>query len=114
MNLAGRPTNPGDLRTSITLQSRTVATDAGGFQTVTYADIAIVLSKWENVHGTEAWQTSTIGAEMAATVTIRYNASVDTTCYVLKGADRYEIVSMDDIRDRHEYMELKVKRLVGG
>lgn len=114
MNLNGRPTNPGDLRTSIKVQKRSVTTDAGGFQTVAWTDVATVWCKWENVHGSEAWQANTIGAEMAATVLIRYEANVDTTCCVLKDTERYEIVSMDDIRDRHEYIELKVKRMVGG
>jgi len=114
MNLNGRPTNPGDLRTAITLQSRSVSTDAGGFQTVTWAKIADAWCKWENVHGSEAWQANTIGAEQAATVLIRYNALVNETCAILKGTERFEIVSIDDIRERHEYMELKVRRMEGG
>jgi hypothetical protein len=33
---------------------------------------------------------------------------------VLKGTNRYEIVSIDDIQERHEYLELKVKKMRSG
>ena len=35
----------------------------------------------------------------------------DETCAVLLGSVRYEIVSIDDVRQRHEYLELKVKSI---
>lgn len=114
MNLNGKTFNPGDLRKSVKLQRRVVTTGTGGFQTVTWTDIATVWAKWENVHGSEAWAANSLQAEQPATVTIRYRSDVDTTCAVLKGSDRYEIVSMDDIRERHEYIELKVKRITVG
>lgn len=114
MNLNGKVTNPGELRTKVTLQRRTVTTLAGGFQKPAREDIATVWAKWENVHGSEAWQAANLHASQAATVTIRYRADVDTTCYVMLGSQVYEIVSMDDVRNRHEYIELKVRRVVEG
>ena len=114
MNLNGTPTNPGQMRTSVTLQRRTATSDDGGFMIPAWADIAVVWAKWVNVHGSEAWAAYTAQAGQAATVTIRYRAGVDLTCAVLKGTDRYEIISMDDIQERHEYIELKVKRMAEG
>ena len=114
MELNGKVTNPGEMRTKITLQARTVSEDAGGFETPTWSTIATVWSKWINVHGSEAWTAQSVQAEQPATVTIRYKSGIDTTCSVLKGLERFEIVSIDDIRERHEYLELKVRRVRSG
>jgi len=107
--IGGRVINPGELRTMVTLQSRAKASDTGGFQSPIWSTIATVWAKWTGVHGAEAWTAQTVQAQRAATVLIRYLAGVDETCAVLLGADRYEIVSMDDIQAVHEYIELKVK-----
>jgi SPP1 family predicted phage head-tail adaptor len=114
MNLNGKPTNPGDLRVPVTLQKRTVTSETGGFQTPTWSNIANVWAKWVGVHGSEAWAAQSITAQAAATVTIRYRAGIDKTCAVLLGSDRYEIVSIDDIHMKHEYLELKVTRMEAG
>ncbi len=114
MNLDGKVTNPGELRTQITLQRRTVTTNAGGFQAPAWSNIGSVYCKWVNAHGSEVWSAAAAGAEQPATVFIRYNEELDTTCAVLLNSVRFEIVSIDDIRERHEYMELKVKRMREG
>jgi SPP1 family predicted phage head-tail adaptor len=100
---------PGELRTPVTLQSRIETADAGGFTSQSWSTIAAVMAKWTGVHGSEAWTAQTVEAERAATVLIRYLAGVDETCAVLLGSDRYEIVSIDNIQQRNEYLELKVK-----
>ena len=109
MILNGRMINPGELRTPVTLLGRTINSDAGGFQSPVRSTIATVLCKWTGVHGSEAWTAQTVEAERAATVLIRYLAGMDETCAVLLGSDLYEIVSIDDIQQRHEYLELKVR-----
>ena len=114
MNLNGKTTNPGELRTSIVLERATLVEGAGGFKKKTFATIATVLARWKNVHGAEVWAAESIQAAQPATVLIRYRADVDVTCAVSRGAERYQIVSMDDIENRHEYIEMKVSRLVNG
>lgn len=114
MNINQRTTNPGELNQSVTLQNRVITADAGGFQVKSWTNIAVVWAKWRNVHGSEAWQAQAIEAEGAATVTIRYRSDVDETCAVLKGTERYEIVSLDDIQEHNEYIELKVRRVREG
>lgn len=114
MNLNSRVTNPGELRTPITLEPATMSQDTGGFQTQGQGTSINVLAKWTNVHGTEVWAAQMRGAIKPATVLIRYQASLEETWTVLKGSDRYDIVSIDDIQERHEYMELKVKRVGSG
>jgi len=110
MKIGANTTNPGELRTSISLQRRSNTTDAGGFPVETWSTIATVWAKWVNVHGQEAWIAQTAQAGQAATVTIRYRSDIDPTCAVLKGSDRWEIISMDNVQERGEYLELKVIR----
>ncbi len=114
MNLNGKPTNPGEMRVPVTLQKRTVVMNAGGFPTPVWSNIAVVMAKWTNVHGSEVWAASQARAVQPASVWIRYRADLDTTCAVLKGSLRYEIVSMDNVQERNEYIELKVQRMAGG
>lgn len=113
MKIGDRITNPGELRTKVTLLRRSIATDSGGFQTAVMETIANVWAMWENVHGQEVWAAA-VHAQQAATVLVRYRSDLDETCYVRKGSMVYEIVSLDNIRERGEYIELKVKRFVEG
>ncbi len=114
MILNGKPINPGDLRTRIDLQKRTVPADAGGAQVPSWATQATIWARWENAHGQEAWIAQSVQAEAPATVLIRYYAGLEPTWAILKGSDRYEIVSVDDIQERREYMELKVRQMRPG
>ncbi len=114
MILSGRPINPGEMRTSVALQKRTVPADAGGAQVPSWATQATVWARWENVHGQEAWVAQSVQAEAPATPLIRYYAGLGPTWAILKDGVRYEIVSVDDIQERHEYMELKVRRMRPG
>lgn len=114
MIIGNRMTNPGELRTRVTLLRRTMTADPGGAQVPGTAVIGQAWVRWENVHGSEVWQAAAVAAEKAATVLLRYQPGLDTTCLVQLGSEIYEVVSVDDIQQRHEYMELKVKRWVEG
>jgi len=109
MIIGTKVTNPGELRTQISLEPRTVSQDAGGFQTTGQGTTVVVRSKWTNVHGSEVWAAQAQQALKPATVLIRYQADLNETWTVLKGTQRYEILSIDDIGERHEYQELKVQ-----
>lgn len=116
MVLNGKVINPGELRTLVTLGTRAVSVETGGFRVGMVAFTAItggeVWARWENVHGSEAWAAQAANVQEAATVLIRYRADVEPTMGVKLGANWYEIVSMDNIQNRNEYIELKVKRVV--
>jgi SPP1 family predicted phage head-tail adaptor len=111
MILNGKPINPGEMRTPITFESRTVSIETGGFQVPGWATIAEVWARWTNVHGSEVWAAASMQARQPATVLARYREDVDLTCAVSMGGNRYEILSIDDIQQRGEYMELKVQRM---
>ena len=110
MIINGKVINPGDLRTSVGLGKRSITTQPGGYETTAFASFTTVWARWSGAHGGESMQAAIAGVDAPATVLIRYNATLDQTCGVLLGSDWYEIISIDDIRQRHEYMELKVKR----
>jgi head-tail adaptor len=116
MIIGNRQTNPGELRTPVTFYKRAITTGTGGFQKAGVGDkIADALVRWENAHGPEVWDAAAVNAESAATVLARYNSAVDGTCLVKKGSLYFEIVGdPDNIAERSEFMELKVKRYSAG
>lgn len=113
MKLNGKVFNPGEMRTSVTLQTPVITKAAGGAQVVTWATLATVWARWTNVHGSEVWQSQAVQAISPATVMIRYRSDVTPACSILKGSTIYEIVSLDNIQERGEYLEIKVKGLKG-
>ena len=114
MILNGRVINPGELRTQIELQTRSVSTETGGFNVPEWETISLVWARWSNAHGSEALAAQLQEVTAPATVLIRYRDDLDETCSVVKGNDRYEILSIDDIQERHEFMELRVQRMKTG
>jgi SPP1 family predicted phage head-tail adaptor len=112
MRLGGRTTNPGDLRTPITLLRRVSVETGGptwpGAKHEDFAPIADVKAAWTNVHGSEAWTAASLQVQEPATVRIRYRSDVDQTCAVKKKGVIYQIISIDNIQERNEYLELKV------
>lgn len=133
MLLNGKPFNPGELKTRIVLASKTLVKNDGGFQVPGYVFISEALCRWINVHGQETWAADARGAIKPATIMLRYRTDIDETCVVVKdatveevieddeitgytfsGGEIYEIVSMDNIQELNEYIELKIKILKAG
>ena len=114
MIIGNKPTNPGELRTPVSLLSPTVPDGTGGFNPPSYAVATTVYAKWTNVHGSEVWAAEAVQAIQPATVLMRYYSGLKSTWRVRKGSLDYEIVSVDDIEERGEWMELKVKLAVNG
>ena len=108
MKLNGRVFNVGDMRTQVTLKKRIMTSDAGGYQTPGYQDMGVVWAKWINYHGAEIWTMESVTATNPATVTVRYRADIDPTWVIDKGGQIYEILSMDNIQERNEFIEMKV------
>jgi len=114
--MVGFAVNPGDMRTQITLQSPTIATDAGGAQSVTYANAAskpTVWARWTNAHGVEVVQSESLATVQRATVAIRYRSDVLPTWRVLKDSEPWQILSVDHVQDKRRFLELIVERVKG-
>ena len=113
MILNGRVINPGELSTRVQLAPRVMPADAGGFRApAPDMDRAVgTWARWTNAHGSEIYTAQAAGVTALATVLVRFRADLDATWYISNdnGASWYEIVSLDDIANRHEYIELKVR-----
>ena len=109
MKLGGGTTNPGELRTQVTVQNPTVTRNANGAQVPGWADVATVFAKWVNAHGPEVVTSDALKTVKRATVMIRYLASVTEKSAISKDAESWQVISVDDIQNRHEYMELVVE-----
>ena len=68
--------------------------------------------QWSNAHGSEAIRQDMAVGKERATLVIRYDSRVNNRCRVLRGDDAWEILSVDDVRAGHRYMELIVEREV--
>ena len=115
MKIGSKVTNPGDLRTKIELVSVVQSQDAGGFYQQAETVSKTVWAQWTNIFGMEAVRAAAAGVEISATVRIRYLAGVNNSWQVRKGGETFEIITdVDDIGERHEFMEFKVRRMAGG
>jgi SPP1 family predicted phage head-tail adaptor len=115
MIIGTQVTNPGELRTPLTLWAKALTTDAGGAQIAAApVKLADVWAKWTDVHGNEVWAAQAVKAVEPATVRIRYRADVNSNTLVQKGEKYFEVIGApDDIQQQHEYLELKVTRMAG-
>lgn len=112
----------GQLRTKIRIQKQ-VKIGTGSFAKTVWIDLGnaadtdpprYIYASWINVHGSEAWIANSVQAQLGATVTIRYRPDVIPACRVLLGSTVYQIVSLDNIQQRGQWLEMKVKAAVNG
>lgn len=106
-----RPTTIGAMRTRVALESPTITDDPGGAQTKAWTNKGSVWAKWVNAHGPESTQDGATQSLKRATVTIRHRSDVTTTWSVVKNGERYEILSLDPIQERHAYIEMQVRQM---
>jgi SPP1 family predicted phage head-tail adaptor len=69
--------------------------------------------KWVNAHGTDVFTAMQMQLREPATLTMRYHKDINTKLIVYKGTDAYEVISVDDVEERHAWMEIKVQRATG-
>lgn len=106
--------HPGLLRTPIDIYGKS-ASGTGGFKTGTYAKLFTCGSQWVNDHGTDALVANANQVQKMATVTVRYDSRITELCRVYLGSVAYEIVTgIDNVRNRNEWMQFKVRAVVSG
>jgi len=112
----------GDLQTKIRIQKQ-IKVGAGSFAKMVWVDLGntadtdptrYIYASWINVHGSEAWIANSVQAQLGATATIRYRDGVTPACRILLGSTIYQIVSLDNIHQRNQWLEIKVKAAVNG
>ena len=112
--------NAGELRTLAYFRRVVKETDEEGYprtrEETVFHDGAgrevPVHCKWVNAHGTEVFTAMQLQLRQPATLTMRYSPLIQPTMLVYKGRDPvpYEVVSVDDVEDRHRWLEVTVQR----
>lgn len=111
-----KSSNAGELRTPITVMSVSKPTDDEGYDSYVETNVfgtgAVLMCKWVNAHGTEAFTDMMLKLREPAVVTVRYSPLITRTCLIYRGSDPdpYEIISMDNVEERDAWLEIHVQR----
>ena len=117
--------NAGELRTPIIVEADVGTGDGEGYKTECWTNVfgadKTIRVKWVNAHGAEVFEGMRLDLNEPATLTARYSPLITSQSRILKASDKdsedreklyYEIISIDDVENRHEWLEIKVKRKV--
>ena len=68
--------------------------------------------KWVNAYGSEVFSAKQLQLKASATLTMRYSSKikVDQLIYKVGDPEPWEIISINDVEDRHRWLEVKVHR----
>lgn len=107
--------NAGEMRTKITIKNP-VYTIKDGFSREEFMNAFSrpVWCKWVNAHGAEIYQAAELHLREPATITMRYSPRVTVKSRIWRGSDTepYEVISINNVNDRCEFLEIKVQRVV--
>ena len=109
--------NAGELRTPIIVEKYTETQDADGYPVQQWVNVfgtETIKVKWVNVHGREVYESMGLNLKEPATLTARYSPLINAQCRITKVGDTepFEIISLDDVENRHKWLEIKIKRVV--
>ena len=94
-----------DLDQRITLQTRSVVTDAYGQATITWVDAATVWAQVQALRGREFFAAAQVQQEQTVKVRIRYRTGVDTTMRLLWQGQPHDITGVIPV-GRNDMLEL--------
>jgi SPP1 family predicted phage head-tail adaptor len=95
----------GNLDQRVTLQSRSVTTDAFGQDTITWVDIATVWAQCQAVRGREFFAAAQVQQEQTIKVRIRYRSDVTQLTRLVWQGRAYDITGVVPV-GRKEMLEL--------
>lgn len=111
--------NAGELNTAVFFVKLVKETDKDGFQVPKEENVfgtdLPVYGKWVNVHGTEVFTAMQLELREPVTFTTRYSpklCDVALTVYRKGDAAPYEVISIDNVENRNEWLEMKLQRKV--
>lgn len=107
--------NAGEMRTRVRI-AKPAYTIVEGFERETFTDVFSrkVKVKWVYAHGSEIYQAAEQQIREPATITMRYSPLVNVECRIWRENDPnpYEIISINNVEDCRQFLEIKVKRVV--
>lgn len=95
----------GQLDQRVTLQSRSVATDANGQDTITWVDVATVWAQCQALRGREFFAAAQVQQEQTVKVRIRYRADVVQTMRLVWQGRAHDITGVVPV-GRKEMLEI--------
>ena len=114
----------GDLRTRIRVQNNAPERAPGSItQTDHWIDLGNVNEtdpprykrcQWIGAHGSEGFADGLLEADQTATIRLRYDSRITPACRILLNGEPWAITGVDDVRQLHRWMEIKVERTVAG
>ncbi|APM39873.1 phage head closure protein [Clostridium kluyveri] len=96
-----------ELRHKITFQSLTTSTNENGFEEEIWEGYLTVWAGVSNLYAREFFQAAAVQAEKTVKFTIRFIKGIDESMRILFGDKQYNITSIDNIKYRNRYMEIK-------
>ena len=108
----------GELRTKIIIQKDLGGESGNGYDGENWVNVfddgRACYCKWVNAYGSEVIEAKQIGLQEYATLTMRYTDKVKADCRVLpaSGGKAYDIISVNDVENRHVWLEVKGGRKV--
>lgn len=116
-----RQASVGELRTRIYIRRLEKKTDGEGVPTEAEQSVfpdppdqpeRVWHCKWVNAYGTEAVTAMQLQIREPATLTMRYSDKIKADCliYRLGDPEPYQIISVNDVEERHTWLEVKVCR----
>lgn len=111
--------NAGELRTRAYFLEIRRETDSDGYPVErkenVFGEGTAVFVKWVNAHGAESFTAMQLSLREPATLTMRYSPKITPQLVLYREDDPepFEIISMDDVENRHCFLEVKVQRKVG-
>jgi len=104
--------NPGELRTPVIVERYDETQNENGYPVRQWVNVfgkGVLKVKWVNAHGAEVYESMRLDLKEPATLTARYSPLITPQCRVIKDGETYEIISLDDVENRHEWLEIKVQ-----
>ena len=96
-----------ELRHKIILQKLTNSTNENGFEDEVWKDYLTVWAAVSNLYGREYFEAAAVQAEKTVKFTVRFIKGINESMRILFEGKQYNITSIDNIKYRNRYMEIK-------
>lgn len=110
--------NAGELRTPVFFMRIDRKEDAEAYpsekEVNVFGDGKSVRVKWVNAHGSDSFIALQMKLREPATITCRYSPKITADLVVYRGNDPnpFEVISIDNVEERNQWLEIKVQRKV--
>lgn len=97
----------GALNKRITFQQLKTTINENGFDVEEWLDVKSVWAAVSNLHSKEYFEAAAVQMENTVKFTIRYLPTLDTSMRILFNNTLYNIISVDNIKYRNRFVEIK-------